>query len=547
MKKLLLLIICFICINQGIITFAESETVNKPSEAPMTIGAPKASKVKLKLKNVKVQAEVGHYVYADITVDELINEFGLPIPYNDLSELQINGEKRDLRTAILANKEAVYYIRVGYFSWQGMIYSNEAKIEVVERDFTQAKLRDNEIYVGEPWDIEDTFYTVTDSNGRRLTKEDVEYFEVNNNQYAKFPEEIVDTTKAGKYKLAIVIRNRKNEFITSNRVMLTVLDYTSLKLKDDELYEGEKWDLGRVFEKVTDKYGNPIKPEEVEWVWIDGQEKVKEIDTSKPGKHTVRIAILNSQNKWIYSNEVTVTVKEDKTKAELKNDELYEGEKWDLGRVFKDVVDKDGNPIKPEEVEWVWIDGQEKVKEIDTSKPGKHTVRIAILNSQNKWIYSNEVTVTVKQTEPFTIKQVPYFDFEDHILESTNKSVVNKKEKPTIEVETPSINGKDWQLQVELSPFLNKKNEKNILKGVSLFIPKGELESDLETEEPDQFECKLESDGKASVIMRGTKTKGKGCWKNKLETKEITLSIPPENKTGDFEATLHWTLLDVPT
>ncbi|MDN3182866.1 hypothetical protein P0E86_13845, partial [Enterococcus faecalis] len=76
-------------------------------------------------------------------------------------------------------------------------------------------------------------------------------------------------------------------------------------------------------------------------VWIDGQEKVKEIDTSKPGKHTVRIAILNSQNKWIYSNEVTVTVKEDKTKAELKNDELYEGEKWDLGRVFKDVVDKD--------------------------------------------------------------------------------------------------------------------------------------------------------------------------------------------------------------
>ncbi|MDN3193838.1 bacterial Ig-like domain-containing protein, partial [Enterococcus faecalis] len=335
MKKLLLLIICFICINQGIITFAESETVNKPSEAPMTIGAPKASKVKLKLKNVKVQAEVGHYVYADITVDELINEFGLPIPYNDLSELQINGEKRDLRTAILANKEAVYYIRVGYFSWQDMIYSNEAKIEVVERDFTQAKLRDNEIYVGEPWDIEDTFYTVTDSNGRRLTKEDVEYFEVNNNQYAKFPEEIVDTTKAGKYKLAIVIRNRKNEFITSNRVMLTVLDYTSLKLKDDELYEGEKWDLGRVFEKVTDKYGNPIKPEEVEWVWIDGQEKVKEIDTSKPGKHTVRIAIPNSQNKLDYSNEVTVTVKEDKTKAELKNDELYEGEKWDLGRVFK--------------------------------------------------------------------------------------------------------------------------------------------------------------------------------------------------------------------
>ncbi|MGC2993517.1 bacterial Ig-like domain-containing protein, partial [Enterococcus faecalis] len=448
----------------------------------------------------------------------------------------------------------------------------------------------------------------------------------------------------------------------------------------------------------------------VEWVWIDGQEKVKEIDTSKPGKHTVRIAKLNLQNKLDYSNEVTVTVKEDKTKAELKNDELYEGEKWDLGRVFKDVVDKDGNPIKPGEVEWVWIDGQEKVKEIDTSKPGKHTVRVAILNSQNKWVYSNEVTVTVKEDktslelnlgyhyiyqgeqwdpkrglkkatdadgnilsidkvehwwggnkpidpnkvgdtrpyfyrvyrkngtnkyssvtvkvkedksniktknsilyvgqkwypkdnfvnatdeagksipwedpritkngasidtskpgeykikytfkgkvknvdseftvtvkeEPFTIKQVPYFDFEDHILVSTNKSVVNKKENPTIELETPSIAGKDWQLQVELSPFLDKENSNSILKGVSLFIPKGKLESDLETEEPTQYDCQLEANGKASILMQGTKTKGKGWWKNKLETKGITLFIPSENKTGSYESILHWTLLDVP-
>ncbi|EFT93751.1 bacterial Ig-like domain-containing protein, partial [Enterococcus faecalis] len=270
MKKLLLLIICFICINQGIITFAESETVNKPSEATMTIGAPQG--VKLKLKDVKVKAEVGHYVYANITVDELRGEYGVPLSYDDLSELQINGKKVDLRTTILADKKAKYYVRVGYKPlFGGMVYSNEAKIEVVESDLTTAKLRDNEIYVGEPWDIENTFDRVTDKYGRKLTKEDVEFFEVNGNQYDKFPK-IVDTTKAGKYKLAIVIRNGNDELITSNRVMLTVLDYTSLKLKDDELYEGEKWDLGRVFEKVTDKYGNPIKPEEVEWVWIDGQE-----------------------------------------------------------------------------------------------------------------------------------------------------------------------------------------------------------------------------------------------------------------------------------
>ncbi|MEX1530918.1 WxL domain-containing protein [Enterococcus sp. C73] len=153
--------------------------------------------------------------------------------------------------------------------------------------------------------------------------------------------------------------------------------------------------------------------------------------------------------------------------------------------------------------------------------------------------------MTVKE-ELFTIKQVPYFDFEDRILESVNKLVANKKKNPIIELETPSIMGRDWQLQVELSPFLDKKNKKNILKGVSLFIPKGKLESDIETEEPDQYDCQLEANGKASILMHGTKTKGKGRWKNKLATKEITLSIPLENKPGNYESTLHWTLLDVP-
>ena len=321
-------------------------------------------------------------------------------------------------------------------------------------------------------------------------------------------------------------------------------DKTKAELKDTELYVGQKWDLGSVFKNVVDKDGNPIKPKNVEWVWVDGKEKVREIDTRKAGAHKVRIALLNANNQWIYSNEVTVTVKEDKTKAELKDTELYVGQKWDLGSVFKNVVDKDGNPIKPEEVEKVFIDSKE-TRIIDTDKPGQYFVQIGVLNASNMWIYSRKCVVEVKE-EPFTIKQIPYFDFEDYILVSTNKSVVNKKENPTIDLETPSIEGKDWQLQVELSPFLDKKNSKSILKGVSLFIPKGKLESDLETEEPTQYDCQLEANGKASILMHGTKTKGKGRWKNKLATKGITLSIPPENKTGNYESTLHWTLLDVP-
>ncbi len=408
----------------------------------------------------------------------------------------------------------------------------------VKEDQTKAELKDTELYVGQKWDLGSVFKNVVDKDGNPIKPEEIKHVWIDDQETRE-----IDTSKPGKHTVQIAVLKANNEWSYSNKVTVTIKeDQTKAELKDTELYVGQKWDLGSVFKNVVDKDGNPIKPEEIKHVWIDDQE-TREIDTSKPGKHTVQIAVLKANNEWSYSNKVTVTIKEDQTKAKLKDTELYVGQKWDLGSVFKNVVDKDGNPIKPEEIKYVWIDDQ-RTREIDTSKPGKHTVQIAVLKANNEWRYSNKVTVTVK--EPFTIKQVPYFDFEDHILVSTNKSVVNKKENPTIELETPSIEGKDWQLQVELSPFLDKENSKGILKGVSLFIPKGKLESDLETEEPTQYDCQLEANGKASILMQGTKTKGKGRWKNKLATKGITLSIPPENKTGNYESTLHWTLLDVP-
>ena len=427
--------------------------------------------------------------------------------------------------------------------------TKELNVKVVARDGRIAELKDITLYV---WDLGSVFLNVRDRDGNPMKPEQVNDVWINNDRRRE-----IDTSKPDNYLIKIGVSNpRTKPLVVSNVAMVTVKeDETKAELKDTTLYVGQKWDLGSVFKNVVDKDGNPIKPKQVEWVWVDGQEKVREIDTSKPGKHTVQIAVPNAHNQWVNSNTATVTVKEDKTKAILKDAELYVGQKWDLGSVLESVVDKDGNPIKLEKIQWVqinrkWIDlCENKTKElIDTSKPGMHKVQIAVANASSSiapWTYSNEVTVTVKE-EPFTIKQVPYFDFEDHILVSTNKSVVNKKENPTIDLETPSIMGKDWQLQVELSPFLDKENSKSILKGVSLFIPKGKLESDLETEEPTQYDCQLEANGKASILMHGTKTKGKGRWKNKLATKGITLSIPPENKTGNYESTLHWTLLDVP-
>ncbi|MGC3040620.1 bacterial Ig-like domain-containing protein [Enterococcus faecalis] len=439
-----------------------------------------------------------------------------------------------------------------HYEMDGYEVTKLIDVEVVARDGRRAEIKDIKLYVGQKWDLGSIFLNVRDRDGNPMKPEQVNDVWINGDRRKE-----INTSKPGKHLIKIGVSSpRTKPLVFSNVAIVTVKeDETKAEIKDTKLYVGQKWDLGSVFKNVVDKDGNPIKPEQVEWVWVDGQEKVREIDTSKPGKHTVQIAVPNAHNQWVNSNTATVTVKEDKTKAILKDAELYVGQKWDLGSVLESVVDKDGNPIKLEKIQWVqinrkWIDLREnKTKElIDTSKPGMHKVQIAVANASSStapWTYSNEVTVTVKE-EPFTIKQVPYFDFEDHILVSTNKSVVNKKENPTIDLETPSIMGKDWQLQVELSPFLDKENSKSILKGVSLFIPKGKLESDLETEEPTQYDCQLEANGKASILMHGTKTKGKGRWKNKLATKGITLSIPPENKTGNYESTLHWTLLDVP-
>ncbi len=439
--------------------------------------------------------------------------------------------------SVNTNSPGTYY-KIYTLKGQNKEVSSSFTVTVKE-DQTKVELKDTELYVGQKWDLRSVFKNVVDKDGNPIKPEEVNDVWIDGNKKRE-----IDTSKPGNHSVRIAILKANNEWVLSKTVAVTVKeDKTKVELKDTELYVGQKWDLGSVFKNVVDKDGNPIKPEEVNDVWIDGNKK-REIDTSKPGNHSVRIAILKANNEWVLSKTVAVTVKEDKTKVELKDTELYVGQKWDLGSVFKNVVDKDGNPIKPEEVNDVWIDGNKK-REIDTSKPGNHSVRIAILKANNEWVLSKTVAVTVKE-EPFTLKHVSDFDFGEKELTSINRLVTNNKENPIIELETPSIIAKDWQLQVELSPFLDKKNSKSILKGVSLFIPMGKLESDLETEEPIQYDCQLEANGKASILMQGTKTKGKGRWKNKLATKEITLSIPPENKKGSYESTLHWTLLDVP-
>ncbi|WHK20387.1 bacterial Ig-like domain-containing protein [Enterococcus faecalis] len=701
-KVILLLFILIFSINQGQIAFAE--IANVQTEEKIDNNTSNDTGFLPRIINPELYSSSFNAKFIDpyeIIIGDGFNAY-YPIIYakdeigNDIDFSKIYVYWGSGNTPINPNivgEQRILTYKYNYPDGSGGINHNVI-IKVVGKDGRRAELKDTELYVGQKWDLGSIFKYVTDRDGYFINPEQINDVWIDGNKTKE-----IDTSRPGKHSVQIGVSSpRTRPLVYSNVGTVTVKeDQTKAELKDTELYVDQKWDLGSVFKNVVDKDGNPIKPEEVKWVWIDGN-KTREMDTSKPGKHTVKIALQNAAQKWIYSNDVTVTVedktsiktknstiyrgqgwgqidnfvsatdeagqnvpfqdgriqmqgatavepskpgvykvtyifngkfkqvksestvtvKEDKTSIKTKDNTLYVGQKWDPKDNFVNATDEDGKSIP-------WNDpritkngasidtskpGKHKIKytfkgkvknvdseftvtvkedktsiktkdntlyvgqkwdpkdnfvnatdedgksipwndpritkngaSIDTSKPGKHKIKYTFKGKVKN--VDSEFTVIVKE-EPFMLKHVSDFDFGEKELSLINKLVVNKKENPTIEVETPSIVGKDWQLQVELSPFLDKENSKSILKGVSLFIPKGKLESDLETEEPTQYDCQLEANGKASILMHGTKTKGKGRWKNKLATKGITLSIPPENKTGNYESTLHWTLLDVP-
>ncbi|MFB8679466.1 bacterial Ig-like domain-containing protein [Enterococcus faecalis] len=492
------------------------------SEVYVIVGS---DKTKAELKDVNLYIDQEWDIFS--VMKDVTDMFGTPIEDSDeeylIDKYLIDGkETKKLDTS----KPGKHTVQIALKNAYGkLVYSNEVTVTVKE-DKTSIETKNSILYVGQKWDPKDNFVNATDEDGKSIPWEDPR---ITKNGAS------IDTSKPGEHKIKYTFQGKVKN-VDSEFTVTVKEDKTSLELNVGEhyIYQGEQWNPKRGLKKATDADGNILSIDKIRQWWAGD----KPVDPNKVGdRRPYFYGVLKKDGSDIYNN-VYVNVKEDKTSIETKNSILYVGQKWDPKDNFVNATDEDGKSIP-------WEDPRitKNGASIDTSKPGEHKIKYTFQGKVKN--VDSEFTVTVKE-EPFTIKQVPYFDFEDHILVSTTKSVVNKKENPTIDIETPSIVGKDWQLQVELSPFLDKTNDKNILKGASLFIPKGKLESDLETEEPTQYDCQLEANGKASILMHGTKTKGKGRWKNKLATKGITLSIPPENKTGNYESTLHWTLLDVP-
>ncbi|WDA67247.1 bacterial Ig-like domain-containing protein [Lactococcus lactis] len=261
------------------------------------------------------------------------------------------------------------------------------QISVDSVDKSSIKTKDSTLYTGQTWNKEDNFVSATDEDGNAVPYTDNR---ITTNGSS------IDTSKPGvfevKYSYKGVAKTSDSTFEVTVKE-----DKTKLELQDVSLYVGQNYDIDSPFKNVTDKDGNPIKASKVDWYYID-EVKTKILDTSKPGVHKVRIVYLDGANKWKYSDSCKVTVKEDKTKLELQDVNLYVGQNYDIDSPFKNVTDKDGNPIKASKVDWYYID-EVKTKILDTSKPGVHKVRIVYLDGANKWKYSDSCKVTVVSKE----------------------------------------------------------------------------------------------------------------------------------------------------
>ncbi|HCQ8731792.1 TPA: bacterial Ig-like domain-containing protein, partial [Enterococcus faecalis] len=413
-KFILLLFLLIFLIKQEEVVYSETETVSSQAE----IIEPYVS-TGLNLRLIDpYYIEAGANFNYQLPILEAKDRDGYPVP---LSNINYAWKDKAIDTSKQGDSAIATYFRIDE---PFVMFSTMVKVAynlVLETKNTT-------IYEGQVWNPETNLVKAYDEDSNPV------YFY--DDRIKKNNAGPTDVRKPGSYLFTYTLVGKLRS-ISSSFYVIVKEDKTKAELKDTELYVGQKWDLGSVLKNVVDKDGNPIKPEEVNYVSIDGN-KTREIDTSKPGKHTVSIAILKANNKWVYSNDVTVTVKEDKTKAELKDTELYVGQKWDLGSVYKNVVDKDGNPISVEQIFWVKIDGKwidlrkNKTKElIDTSKPGKHTVQIAVRNANEnghypEWVYSNEVTVTVEdKTSIETKNSILYvgqkWDPKDNFVNATDE------------------------------------------------------------------------------------------------------------------------------
>lgn len=181
----------------------------------------------------------------------------------------------------------------------------------------------------------------------------------------------------------------KSKTFKDTAIITVVEDQTTLELKDVTLYTGQTFDPNSPFKNVTDKDGQKLEAKDVEEYYID-EIKTKELDTSKPGTHTIRIAYYDATNNWKYSTRQQITIKEDLSSIVTKDNVVFVGEKWNKQDAFVSATDEDGKSV-PYSNGRITTNGAK----IDTSKPGVYQLTYTFKGLVKRT--DSTFTVTVKE------------------------------------------------------------------------------------------------------------------------------------------------------
>lgn len=308
----------------------------------------------------------------------------------------IDSKKIKLKLSVPRLDSTVYVDKGMTDRFQYFARQAESTIDLnFKTDNSYELLKNINLKLGEKFEPNMTFDLVTNYEGESLLASDpsIKHYLIDDVESNE-----IDTSKPGYHTVQIGVEQLvkdgdtyKKEIRMSNKVTVKISGKTKLKLKDVECSVGDTFDPTSIFDEVFDSSGNPIKLDNENLYFILNDEGVTgkdfKLDTSKPAEHKISLLFIEGGNVYT-SNEVTVSIKENKMSLKTKDSSLYVGQTWNPQDNFISATDEWGNDV-------LWGDNRLTYKDnVDVEVPGDYKVTFTYKGTEKEITQSATVTVS---------------------------------------------------------------------------------------------------------------------------------------------------------
>ncbi|EJG4542586.1 bacterial Ig-like domain-containing protein, partial [Enterococcus faecalis] len=309
----------------------------------------------------------------------------------------IDSKKIKLKLNVPRLDSTVYVDKGWTDTFQYFARQAESTIDLnVKIDNSYELLKNINLKLGEKFEPNMPFDLVTNYEGKSLLFSDpsIKHYLIDGVEANE-----IDTSKPGYHTVQIGVEQLvkdgdayKKEIRMSNKVTVKVSGDVKLKLKDVECSVGDTFDPTSIFDEVVDSFGNPIKLDNENLYFVLNDEDVYtgknlKLDTSKPAEHKISLLFLEGGDLYT-SNEVTVSIKENKMSLKTKDSSLYVGQTWNPQDNFISATDEWGNDV-------LWGDNRLTYKDnVDVEVPGEYKVTFTYKGTEKEITQSATVTVS---------------------------------------------------------------------------------------------------------------------------------------------------------